>query len=47
MFTFYSEFVNQASMLKNTKYKTDYGESDIIKDLHKLALGADEFKRLG
>lgn len=46
-YDFLLEFVNQASSLKDTKYTTAYGESDIKDDLNKLALGADEFKRLG
>jgi hypothetical protein len=33
--------------LNNTEYTTEYGTSDIAVDLNKLALGADEFKRLG
>ena len=44
---FLSEFVSQAETLRNTKYTSVYGESDIKDDLNKLALGADEFKRLG
>jgi hypothetical protein len=47
LYDFLLEFVGQASSLKNTKYTTAYGESDIKDDLNKLALGADEFKRLG
>ena len=44
---FLSEFVGQAETLRDTKYTSPYGESDIKDDLNKLALGADEFKRLG
>lgn len=44
---FLSEFVGQAETLRDTKYNSVYGESDIKDDLNKLALGADEFKRLG
>lgn len=47
LYDFLLDFVNQASSLQNTKYTTAYGESDIKDDLNKLALGADEFKRLG
>lgn len=44
---FFTEYVGQVNTLKYTKYTTAYGESDIKDDLNKLALGADEFKRLG
>ena len=44
---FLSEFAEQAETLRDTKYTTVYGESNIKDDLNKLALGADEFKRLG
>lgn len=44
---FLCEFVRQAETTRNTKYITEYGDSDIKDDLNKLALGADEFKRLG
>ena len=44
---FFNEYVTQVSTLRDTKYTTAYGESDIKDDLNKLALGADEFKRLG
>ena len=47
MFNFLNEFVDQTSTLNNTEYTTEYGTSDIAVDLNKLALGADEFKRLG
>lgn len=42
-----NEFVGQVSTLRNTKYVTEYGESDIAEDLNKLALGANEFTFLG
>lgn len=44
---FFNEYVSQVSTLRDTKYTTAYGTSDIKDDLNKLALGADEFKRLG
>ena len=47
LYDFLEEFIGQASSLANTKYVTEYGESDILIDLNKLVLGADEFKRLG
>lgn len=42
-----NEFVGQAATLRDTKYVTEYGESDIAEDLNKLALGANEFTFLG
>lgn len=45
--SFLVEFVGQTATLLNTDYTTDYGTSNIVEDLNKLALGADEFKRLG
>jgi hypothetical protein len=47
MYDFLQDFIIQASSLNNTKYATEFGESDILVDLNKLSLGADEFKRLG
>ena len=42
-----NEFVGQVATLRDTKYATEYGESDIAEDLNKLALGANEFTFLG
>jgi hypothetical protein len=47
MFDFFMDFINQTATLQNTDYVTEYGNSNIVSDLNKLALGADEFKRLG
>ena len=47
MYDFLEEFIEQTSTLIDTNYETDYGYSNIVEDLNKLALGADEFKRLG
>ena len=44
---FLNEFVGQAETLKDAQYQTDYGQSNLVYDLSMLALGADEFKRLG
>lgn len=42
-----NEFIEQTYTLVNANYETEYGQSNIVEDLNKLALGADEFKRLG
>ena len=42
-----AEFVGQAAMLRDTTYSTEYGESDLVEDLNRLALGANEFTCLG
>ena len=47
MYDFLNEFIEQNSTLSNANYETEYGQSNIIDDLNKLSLGADEFKRLG
>lgn len=47
MIDFLEEFVEQTSTLHNNDYETEYGISNITVDFNKLALGADEFKRLG
>ena len=47
LFDFLNEFVGQTATLHNNDYETEYGISNITVDLNKLALGADEFKRLG
>jgi hypothetical protein len=46
-YNFLTDFVDSARTAIATKYDTEYGESNIADDLNKLALGADEFKRLG
>ena len=47
MIDFLEEFIGQTATLHNNDYVTEYGVSNITKDFNKLALGADEFKRLG
>ena len=44
---FLVDFASQAVALQQTNYLTPYGSSNLVADLNKLALGADEFKRLG
>lgn len=47
MLDFLNEFSEQTATLHNNDYVSEYGPSNITDDFNKLALGADEFKRLG
>lgn len=47
MLDFLNEFAEQTATLHNNDYVSEYGSSNITEDLNKLAVGADEFKRLG